>query len=302
MSSDSTFIGSDFRVLSWVSYGSDSSLDTTVPFTEDLKHQHGVDVTCIPYTISPFAGLSMADAATESILLKNDLSMVPKSIDTHLFAAYPVLFPLYLAQYEYPVPGKERLVTLFIEASEPNGRIRSEKLDTGSDVRGMFPLAPKSFVDFTHALDEVDVPCLHGDPAPFFRLFGFQLPSEKRDLSRTLRRQLDEAVVSHGMGPKLVEESGIISSSDDPRIRPYTMEERENVREWLSLSQQIESMSRVAESIRKTHDLTIANDKEFPQEVFNKTIESLESKIAELQAEQKATTPEWWKDWQNIPQ
>ncbi|KAG6908329.1 hypothetical protein DXG01_005240 [Tephrocybe rancida] len=295
--SNASRIGSDFQVLSWVSYRSDEIITTekTVPFTESLKHQHGVDVTCLPYTISPFAALGLAHSTTDPIRLGDDVSIAPKTLDSDMFAAYPVLFPLYLAQYEYPLPGKERLVTLFIEASTAGGRIRSEKLDIGNDVRSLIPMAPRALVDFTHALDEVDVPCLQGTPSPFFGLTGFY-STEKRGLSTLLDHWLNDAVVTHGAGQTLVVNSDLVSD-DDPRIRPFTLEERTTVERWLALSQEIESMVRVAVSMRRTHELASASNKVFPQDVFDKTIESLESKIAELQAEQVAITPEWWKEY-----
>ncbi|KAG6817346.1 hypothetical protein H0H87_009945 [Tephrocybe sp. NHM501043] len=295
-SKDSYLPGSDFRVLSWVSYASDSA-QQTVPFTEDLTHQHGVDVTCIPYTISPFAGFGLAQSTTEAIQLQNDIIIQPNSMDTHLLAAYPVLFPLYLAQYEYAYPGKERLVTFFIEASEHGRRIRSEKLDIGQDLRETYPLAPKALVNFTHSLDDVDVPCLNDVPAPFFRLFGFHPTSERLGLAGLLKDWLGNAVVTHGTGPKLVEKSGIISSDDDLRIRPYTLEERAGVERWLALSQEIDAMSRVARTMKETQELARATNKAVPQDVLDKTIESLESKVVELQARQDEVTPDWWQKW-----
>ena len=106
-----------------------------VPFTQDLRQQFDLEVSCLPYTISPFAMLDIAHSLPLQYLKVDDhLSFKPTSIKPNFvrpdlspllypltdpqFAVYPVLIPLYLAQYEYQIPGTDnvRTHTLFIEA------------------------------------------------------------------------------------------------------------------------------------------------------------------------------------------
>ena len=92
----------------------------TVPFTSSLLHQHGEPVQCIPFTTSPFSVLDVAASnPSRSIMISEDLSIDPSSVKPNLvlkktnsniiladsfndiqISAYPVLLPLYLAQYE----------------------------------------------------------------------------------------------------------------------------------------------------------------------------------------------------------
>lgn len=91
----------------------------TVPFTTRLLHQHGEPVQCIPFSTSPFSVLDIAAShpPSHSIMINEDLSIDPSSVKPKLvkknltlfadsfihslqISAYPVLLPLYLAQYE----------------------------------------------------------------------------------------------------------------------------------------------------------------------------------------------------------
>ncbi|KAF5381989.1 hypothetical protein D9615_004327 [Tricholomella constricta] len=298
---DSYLPGSDFRVLSWVSYFSRQLNIDPVPFTKDLEVQHGVEVSCLPYTISPFSALDMAHSMSyRDAIIGDDLRVSPKSITTNLLAAYPVLFPLYLAQYESPSPGEQKMVTLFIEAFEHKGRIRAERPDFGSDLREMLPMAPQAFVDFTHALDDVDVQILRGMPTPFFSLAGFLTP-ERRAIVPVAADWLNNMIVRHDAAQTLVEESGTITPDDDPRIRPFSREERSKNMEWMYLGGEIEMMRRVITSMKETHEqgriLVVGSKKPFPQDVFESTVNNLQSKIEELETKRSETTPAWWKEW-----
>ncbi|KAG6885665.1 hypothetical protein C0993_011429 [Termitomyces sp. T159_Od127] len=174
------------------------------------------------------------------------------------------------------------------------GRIRSEKFYFGQDIRDMFPLAPKSFVDFSHALDDVDVPCLRGRPGRFFQFSGHL---ETRRLPLIVNRWLNDAVVTHNVGPKLVEKSGTINPDVDLRIRPFTVEEHDTVQNWLMLSQEIDALTLLAEVSAELSqgrkDLEIPGDS---------TVKILERKITWLKAEQEAITPQWWKEWRHVSQ
>lgn len=294
--------GCDFRVLSWVSYTS-QALDhiEPVPFTEDLEVQYGTEVTCMPYTISPLSALDIAHSTYGGVELAEDLRFAPKSVKTNMISAYPVLFPLYLAQYEFPSPGKPRLVTLFIEAGEPKGRIRAERLDLGSEIREMLPMAPQSFVEFTHEMDAIDVQVLRGEPPSFFSVAGFVTP-DKRGIAQAASDWLNTQVLTHGAAPALAEKTGVITSDDDPRIRSLSFDEKMENTKWMLLSGDIASMKRVVEQMKETHAqgriITIGGGKKaFPEDIFDTTISNLQSKIDELETRRRETTPSWWKEW-----
>ncbi|KAG6813910.1 hypothetical protein H0H92_005759 [Tricholoma furcatifolium] len=249
------------------------------------------------FGFEPFRPVQMTPVYFPAWLIDAELSLDVVSEDgDNKFAAYPVLIPLYLAQYKLELAGnREKFVTLFIEASTPNGRIRCEKLSITNELKS-FPDAPKHLVDMAHAFDELDITRLRGEFAPFVHAFGFHV-SGKRGVGTTINDWINNAIVSHDAGPLLVEKSGIITSDDDPRIRPCTLEERRSVEKWLLLSQEIQSITRVAGSFRATNEAARSQGGVVPQDLFDNTIKTMEQKIAELKAEQDEITPSWWKEW-----
>ena len=133
--------GSDFKVLSLIPLLSRPRKPSdAVPFSDELRYQYDTEVSCLPYTISPFAVLDAASSLSPMDAKVDDgLRFIPTSITPNLvrpdtlfvtfvqrpimsqIAAYPVLVPLYLAHYEYTLPGiaLTRSFTMFIEAYKP---------------------------------------------------------------------------------------------------------------------------------------------------------------------------------------
>ena len=87
-------------------------------FDPSLLMQHGEEVQCIPFTVSPFSLLDVARSLPWSDAVINKyLKFAPSSLKVNLvssfdiiqasdsshssqFSAYPVLLPLYIAMYE----------------------------------------------------------------------------------------------------------------------------------------------------------------------------------------------------------
>ncbi|KAG6873951.1 hypothetical protein C0995_008990 [Termitomyces sp. Mi166 len=270
--------------------------DTNVLFSFSF---HGIDARWerVGSLVSLRLRFDLAQSATDPIELQENINLIPSSIHTGMFAAYPVLFPLYLALYEHPFPGKERLVTLFIEAATPKGRIQSEKLDILDQDYLDNRLIPQVV---THALDGIDVLCIRGRRGFFFRFSGLL---EERPIASMVNRRLNDINVTHDLGQKLVKKSGLITSDADPRIRPFTLEERKAVQRCLSLSQDIQSMTRLAQGYSALVQL-MTKDLAVPQNFthYENKIKSIESEIAELRAKKDAVTPLWWKEWRQISQ
>jgi len=263
--------------------------------------QHGAEITCLPYKISPFAALEMAHSLSYKDAIIEDIRFSPRSIEIQLLAAYPVLFPLYLAQYELrtALDSKPRFVTLFIEAFGTQGRIRAQTSNLGRDLRDMLPaLAPQSLTDWTHAIDAVDIQILRGRPSPFFTV----ATPEKRRIGTAVAEWFNNMVVNYDATSKLAEESGEISSDGDLRIRPFSLEEQAKNTRWMLLGVEIESTRRIVSSMKDINldtarIVVVGNKKGISQDIFDSTINSLESKIKELEAKREETTPSWWREW-----
>ncbi|KAG6820942.1 hypothetical protein H0H93_009178 [Arthromyces matolae] len=248
-----------------------------VPFTQELEKQHGVEIPCLPYTISPFAAFDFIRSETGDIQLEDDISVVPSSLDVTMFAAYPVLFPLYLARYQYPFLGEERTITFFLEAHRDNGNIHCK----GSEISQDFRSLPRPFSDYGNLLEDMVSP--RGNPPLLFDFHGFHLP-QRRHTATLVNRWLQSTFADDSTAPTLARKSGAIKSDADLRIRPYNTEEREATEKWLLLGQEIDMLTRIHSALHNPE----AADFSVHGSGHEKTIKSIEQKIAELQADQKA--------------
>jgi len=254
--------------------------------------QHGAEISCLPYTIHPFAALDIAQAVSDrDITISGVPRLSPSSIEPQLFAAYPVLIPLYLAQYEVLVPGKPQNITFFLEAFEPHGRIRVEQLDFV--IEEMRKFLPQRVMN---TLKETDVLCVRGSPSRFFRVSGFHVP-DGRGAAEAIAYWLDDAVSNLGARTALVKRSTPFPS-DDPRIRPLLFEERKINQRWMTIGSEIESTRRILSSMKSSQGAI--NTGADSQGIFDSTISSLESKIAAYEEQRTRSSPAWWKEWLDL--
>jgi hypothetical protein len=74
--------GSDFKVLSLTPLLSHPrNPSDTVPFTDDLRYQYDTEVSCLPYTISPFAAPDIANSLSPmDAKVDDDLRFIPTSV------------------------------------------------------------------------------------------------------------------------------------------------------------------------------------------------------------------------------
>ncbi|KAH9944594.1 hypothetical protein B0H21DRAFT_694880, partial [Amylocystis lapponica] len=71
-----------------------------VPWSENLVHQHGSEVLCLPFTHSPFALLDAARSLSfKRATVSKRFRFDPPTVKANFFAAYPILIPVYLARY-----------------------------------------------------------------------------------------------------------------------------------------------------------------------------------------------------------
>ncbi|KAF7794816.1 hypothetical protein EIP86_005958 [Pleurotus ostreatoroseus] len=113
-----------------------------VPWSPALAMQHGMDVTCLPFTMTPF---SLVDAARS---LPRDAKKLPirydpESLKEVLLVPYPVLMPVYLLQYEVKLvddkPSEQSFV--IVDAStKAKGRMVAE-----NTMPRLADVMPKSF-------------------------------------------------------------------------------------------------------------------------------------------------------------
>ncbi|KAJ6531760.1 hypothetical protein B0H19DRAFT_1188431 [Mycena capillaripes] len=156
--------GHTMEKLSSISLLSGSlAFQETVPFSENLETQFDTKITCLPFRTVPFSILDAAKSLkTEDCRINRGFLVDPSSIATKLISAYPVLIPLYLAQYA-------RGTTVVVEAHREMGRIFEE-----------IPFAPAEESDTTSSSTE-------NTPRPGVRQPQFDSPIQRFFL-RTLER------------------------------------------------------------------------------------------------------------------
>lgn len=163
-------------------------------------------------------------------------------------AAYPILIPLYLARYEFRLPGADHLsnVTLCMEAFSPRGRIIGERIgaEAGALLRKEVTNAPSMFLEFTHSLDGMSVLYLRGLPLSFTKIAGFGVAETSKSLDSHLAIQalgqwMDGYLKDMRTAKKLSELGGGAPKAGDVRVREYSVDETKRNRSWMAKSTEI---------------------------------------------------------------
>ncbi|KAF8896369.1 hypothetical protein BD779DRAFT_1495535 [Infundibulicybe gibba] len=255
-------------VLSMVSlWPNDLQGAEAVPFTKELETQYGTEVSCLPYTISP---------SPLQAIVNDKIRFTPSSFTPNMLAAYPVLIPLYLAQYEHSIPGLDNRhsITAIMEAYSSKGRILTEKIgaEFGAALRDQLPVA-------------------RGEPAPFARLTGLSIVPEGHGLDSG----------SPGTAQKL-SGTGIIDF-DDPRIRELVPDEAHTNRAWMAVSKERDALRAVVDAMTfaQEGDIEIIHHQAssaHPQDLVKSATDSLRTRADELTKTREETKPAWWKEWE----
>ncbi|KAF8656829.1 hypothetical protein AX16_002377 [Volvariella volvacea WC 439] len=309
---DSYLPGNEFKVLSSLSFWTKTARHTeTVPFTEELTHQFGQQVSLIPYTVSPF---SLIDAARSSsyidATIDDDFRYIPSSVKCNMFAAYPMLIPLYLAQYELILPSKTYYVTLGIEAYTDKGRVFSERLgaEPGAALREHFQNAPSAFVKFTHALDNIEIQFLRGTPSPASNIPALMIMDPGKRLAPTLESWLDEKLQTAGSIEQLAQLSPDVISDEDPRVREYTTEETLKTRNWMALGAELWTIRSIVGAMEhadpeqaRVFSIGLGSGNFRGQTVGN-LVKGLRDNETAIRTRREELKPEWWKQWEEKSQ
>lgn len=102
----------------------------TTPFSDKLRRQHGSDVICLPFELTPF---HLADAVQslsyQQVTVSDRLRIKLSTVKTDMMAAYPVLIPIYLAEYEVlGINNEVHKFTAILEAWTKMGRMMVENV------------------------------------------------------------------------------------------------------------------------------------------------------------------------------
>ncbi|KAI0331888.1 hypothetical protein GY45DRAFT_1401537 [Cubamyces sp. BRFM 1775] len=208
-----------------------------VPWSEDLRKHDGDDVLCLPYSVTPF---QLPNLARSLSLSKSNIAKVlrlePSSLKENMLAAYPVLIPVYMAQYTVKELDEDTTCTIsaFIEAGFPGGRSAVEVLPSVEKFFKTFNIrVPPVFIRGAHV-------ALMLSFATVRSLIGRNITLQHRALvERWINRAMfrDTGLQRYRdrfFGASETEAARKIGTSwSDPRIRPFTKDERAANWQWM---------------------------------------------------------------------
>ncbi|KAJ7274401.1 hypothetical protein B0H12DRAFT_1088542 [Mycena haematopus] len=301
--------------ISAISLLSDSlALTEAVPFTTELATQWDTEITCLPFRTTPFPVLDSATSLTFDQCRVNEIfALDPSSIKANLICAYPVLIPLYLAQY---TANK----TVVLEAHHEEGRILEERGPNEApfqkeksrelyhkvlrQVMGLPPPRPSDgfalrFLRFLEQgaqateskIDELEAALeglfvyLRGSPTQFVNIAALTISPTLWKWNyvhlRDFQRWLD-GFRTTGTLPAASSDTMV-----DPRVRPFTADEVLAVRNFLKAGQERAKTYTLLDSIPNAEATTPEGR------------QILKEYAASLDAFREKAIPSWWKEWQN---
>ncbi|KAM5535917.1 hypothetical protein V8D89_010357 [Ganoderma adspersum] len=216
-----------------------------VPWSEELRKNSGEDVLCLPFSLTPFSlieavrSMSLADANISKVL-----RFEPSSVESSMMAAYPVLLPIYLAQFDVNTVVNGEVIkvtaTAFMEASyaSENPRIMVEVTQGVVDFFKMFDFPVPDLV-------------IRGQHANSLRQFAVVRGLLASHASFNHKRHVERWIDKAGAWPdnllayrdryfgKTEEEAALAVNWNDVRIRPFTREEREANWQYMAAGEEV---------------------------------------------------------------
>ncbi|KAJ7773234.1 hypothetical protein B0H16DRAFT_1511594 [Mycena metata] len=230
------------------------NIDKTVPFSAELETQFDTPISCLPFKTDPFSVLDLAKSLpSEHCHITPDLRIHPSTIQANLICAYPVLIPLYLAQYRGKASGVlQKVVTVVLQAHCEKGTILWGKREELFDIEHPFVAVPSPQKEaFLKQATERATRLLQRTglepPTPFFPVRGdagnfanIASLATHDTWKLSLKNRFDYIIRwLHGLvsaGPLSLQHTANLDM-DDPRIRPFTDEEVGAVRKYMSLGE-----------------------------------------------------------------
>ncbi|KAF9223426.1 hypothetical protein BS17DRAFT_734225 [Gyrodon lividus] len=247
------------------------------PFSDDLVRQHGFDIMCLPYNIAPFDLLHSAhNLSYMQATINENIRFSPRSLRLNLAAAYPVLLPVYVAQYIPPEPWPP--VTIILAAH-------------GKPVKYL----DEDYMEFGDAPEDVDIRA------------HVIYPRANQDASDELSSWLNDKLHERNAPLSMATRQPV--DMDELRVREWTAQEVEPVHKWLALGEGIFHLKGMMKAISAV-DMDQVKVIEFPPKIGPKTdpktlVVGLEGffkaeadKLQKLEEERTAETPDWWRQWE----
>ena len=222
----------------------------TLPFSTDLEKQHDETILCLPFTTSPLSLLQHADSLSyKQATICRHLRLLPSTIKAnfvsliaHLtfpceyraliyvasqIAAYPVLIPLYLAQYEYEVLDESYIINFILDVSSRSVCASPYTSDSARLIstqgRIICEVVPQAIRD---SMGKEFATYRDGDKSPgFANVKRLMAPRSSDHLAQKLNEWVDKGLANPGTAKLLADESAV--DFDDLRVREFVEQERQ---------------------------------------------------------------------------
>ncbi|KAF8808730.1 hypothetical protein BYT27DRAFT_7337705 [Phlegmacium glaucopus] len=308
---ENTYIpGSDMAVLSAAPLRCPLfNYTEAVPFTKSLMHQHGEPVQCVPFSTSPFSLLDVTSShpSSWSIMINEDLSINPSSVKTNLMSAYPVLLPLYLAQYDIDGGGEDspnNMITFLLQAHCDPASIMCENL---SKINETSRKAIEMFSQFVghESSDEIyTFPPIN----PRVSIPDISM-SPQNNITNSIKEWLED-LLSSSRNIEILAESSLSSlakGDEDLRIREMIAEERESMAKYTELTVPIMFSRRLMKTLTGQGDrrpvkihFQSPQSQELEKEVNEMPMKIIGQKLEHLEARRAEVAPKWWLEWLSL--
>ncbi|PPQ68669.1 hypothetical protein CVT25_012323 [Psilocybe cyanescens] len=297
-------VGFDAPLLSaaplWRADG-DNFREDLVSFTEDLLEQHGEEVQCIPFSVSPFTLLDIPASldSKASWDITRDLSVSPSSIKTTMFSAQPVLIPLYVGLYKVNETGQAMTFFTSGHSNQSNvmtQNIRGQNRAVEETFKGLSQLSLFKWVD----LDSEVFKFVDYEPARRVHIGGVSI-TPAVDTAKAISKWLEDQLDSSQNISKLASLGNFVSD-DDPRVREMSEEEDMVLKKYLDLSSEISMVKRIIETMKsanaKAMVLTYGGGKMPQFQAADGAAATLQSKLEDLERQRQEAKPQWWVEWE----
>ncbi|KAI6025218.1 hypothetical protein BKA83DRAFT_4258558 [Pisolithus microcarpus] len=267
----------------------------TKPFVPALTNQHGSEILCLPFNISPLELLSRARAMSFGVTkVDDDFRFDPRSLNLNLVAAYPILIPVYVLQYAPQGPYSR--VTIIVEAYAEPGRYYVHFVNS--------PELRKLPAQEFFGEEDFIAMGLSGSKCRFSP--NIISPRSRPSASEDLCAWMSNFVEDRGAPLRLTSKQPI--DMDDCRVREWTEEEILPVHEWMQLGR---NLIRTRGMIKTISTVNVDQIKvfEFPPRMntdpkkvaagLQGFFKAEEERLQKLEEARAARTPAWWRQWQD---
>ncbi|KAF8553936.1 hypothetical protein OG21DRAFT_1522763 [Imleria badia] len=269
-------------------------IELAKPFSPDLAHQWGLDVMCLPYNVLPFDILDSArNLSYNNAVISENMRFSPQSVKMNLAAAYPVLLPVYLAQYVSREPWPH--VTILLAAHSDPGvhYIHIPHPDTEDSVRLPFEelvAGQDDYIEVGSTPEDAEVRAVVVNPMGD-NLLSDELSSWLNDILQQ-RNSLVSMAASHPI------------NMEDPRIREWTQEEVDSVHKWLHMGRAHSFFKTILKNMNLDESQITSlkpgaqGETKFVVDLFEAFLKADPEQAQKWQETRAASTPEWWRQWE----